>query len=58
MLKNLGSREIPVTLISQFLPIQYEAIMDDRISSKPDDLIYFGVARVLDKYAYAVGNMN
>jgi len=58
MLNNLGSREIPVTLISQYLPIQYEAILDNRITCKPDDLIYIGVARVLEKYAYAVGNMN
>ena len=58
MLLNLESKHIPLNLLSQFLPLQYQATLENRIENNVHDLIYFGISRILDKYSYAVGEIN
>ncbi|MFO7447363.1 MAG: class II D-tagatose-bisphosphate aldolase, non-catalytic subunit [Ignavibacteriaceae bacterium] len=54
LLNNLTQNIIPLSLLSQFLPDEYEAIMEGRISVNPADLIHHKIQHVLNKYSYAV----
>lgn len=40
----------PLTLLSQYLPAQYEAVREGRLRNRPADLLKEGVARVLRQY--------
>ncbi len=55
LLENLSGRSIPLTLISQYLPAQYDAVRQQRISSHPLSLIRDRISEVLDVYARACG---
>jgi D-tagatose-1,6-bisphosphate aldolase subunit GatZ/KbaZ len=55
LLKNLSGRKIPLSVLSQYLPMQYNAIREGRIQNNLLDLIDYGIARVLDIYSYATG---
>ena len=46
-------RALPLTLLSQYLPLQYAAIRDGRLSNEPRELVLDGVAQVLAPYAQA-----
>jgi D-tagatose-1,6-bisphosphate aldolase subunit GatZ/KbaZ len=50
LLEQLGSTEIPLTLISQYLPLQYAAIRDHALRNEPRDLVLAGVEQVLLAY--------
>jgi D-tagatose-1,6-bisphosphate aldolase subunit GatZ/KbaZ len=54
LIKNLRSRDIPLTLISQFLPNQYEKIRNSSLKNDPVSLIKDKVIEVLNGYSYAV----
>lgn len=53
LLKDLAAVRIPLSLISQYLPLQYAAIRDGRLQSNPRELVLEGVANVLRHYAGA-----
>ncbi len=53
LLLNLSKQEIPITLLSQFLPESFEDIRKDEIKNTPEDLIINRISKVLDKYNYA-----
>jgi len=53
MLKALAARGIPLTLISQYLPVQYAAIRAGRLANDPRELVLDGVEQVLHHYARA-----
>jgi D-tagatose-1,6-bisphosphate aldolase subunit GatZ/KbaZ len=55
LLENLSKQEIPMSLLSQYLPLQYEAIREGRIQNSAPDLIDYGIVRVLDIYSFATG---
>lgn len=55
MLRNLGSKEIPDTLLSQYLPNQYEAVVSGTIRKKPTELIRHRIMEVTGKYARSCG---
>jgi D-tagatose-1,6-bisphosphate aldolase subunit GatZ/KbaZ len=55
LIQNLTEKEIPLNLLSQYLPMQYDSIIENKITNTIENLIYHGVARVLDIYEYAVG---
>jgi D-tagatose-1,6-bisphosphate aldolase subunit GatZ/KbaZ len=44
---------VPLTLISQYLPLQYAAIRDGRLKNKPRALLLDSVEHVLIHYAAA-----
>jgi D-tagatose-1,6-bisphosphate aldolase subunit GatZ/KbaZ len=50
LLERLASRGIPLTLISQYLPVQYAAIRAGRLQNDPRELVLDGVEQVLRHY--------
>ena len=55
LLENLTIHRAPLTLISQYLPGQYEAIRDGTTSAEPRALIQCKIREVLSLYASACG---
>ena len=55
LLDNLSARPIPLTLLSQYLPIQYRAVRAGALSNDPRALVRAGVGTVIDDYARACG---
>lgn len=58
LLSNLGERPVPLTLISQYLPMEYEAIRAGELEALPTQIIQHHIRRVLDVYAQACGSKN
>ena len=54
LMTNL-SGEIPLALISQYLPNQYEAIREKRLPNRPASLVESRIRQVLDTYLNACG---
>jgi D-tagatose-1,6-bisphosphate aldolase subunit GatZ/KbaZ len=57
LVTDLRSRGTPLTLLSQYLPRQYEAIRSGRIANDPHQVLLEGVRAVLDGYARACGSV-
>jgi D-tagatose-1,6-bisphosphate aldolase subunit GatZ/KbaZ len=55
LLENLNSQTIPMTLISQYFPIEYDKIRRGELQNRPLDLIQSRVRNVLSAYASACG---
>ncbi|HEY5264379.1 MAG TPA: class II D-tagatose-bisphosphate aldolase, non-catalytic subunit, partial [Steroidobacteraceae bacterium] len=53
LLEGLAAVKVPLTLVSQYLPLQYAAIRDGRLRNNPRELVLDGVAQVLRHYADA-----
>ena len=52
---NLSAHPIPLTLLSQYLPIQYQAVREGTLANDPRALIGAGIGAVVDAYARACG---
>jgi D-tagatose-1,6-bisphosphate aldolase subunit GatZ/KbaZ len=53
MLDNLDANPPPLSLVSQYLPLQYEAIRAGWLGLRSRDLILHAVERVLQRYSAA-----
>jgi D-tagatose-1,6-bisphosphate aldolase subunit GatZ/KbaZ len=53
LLANLKSRGIPLTLLSQYLPVQYAAVREGALASDPRELVLDAAGQVLQGYARA-----
>jgi D-tagatose-1,6-bisphosphate aldolase subunit GatZ/KbaZ len=53
LFSNLAVRGIPQTLLSQYLPRQYEHVRQDRLDCVPDALVFDRVRDTLKDYAVA-----
>jgi D-tagatose-1,6-bisphosphate aldolase subunit GatZ/KbaZ len=53
LLEGLSAATVPLTLVSQYLPLQYAAIRDGRLRNDPRELVIDGIAQVLRHYADA-----
>ena len=53
LLNNLAQRAIPLTLLSQYCPIQYQAIRLGQMVNHPTEILIDGVAEVLRHYQQA-----
>lgn len=53
LIDNLTKRGIPLTLLSQYLPMQYAAVREGVLVNDPRELLIEGVARVLRGYTDA-----
>ncbi len=53
LIKNMKSKEIPLTLINQFMPIQYNKIRRGILKNEPEALIKDWVVNCIDEYLYA-----
>jgi len=58
LLRRLDATELPLTLLSQYLPSQYAAIREGRLANEAQAILLEGVARVLRQYAQACGPRN
>jgi D-tagatose-1,6-bisphosphate aldolase subunit GatZ/KbaZ len=50
LLQNLRRRDVPLTLLSQYLPLQYAAVREGRLANEPRALLLDGVAQILRDY--------
>lgn len=55
LLQNLGDQPLPLTLLSQYLPLQYGRIRSGAVSNNPRSILLDKVRSVLSDYAYACG---
>lgn len=55
LMQNLQKWKIPLTLLSQFLPDQYQAVRTGDIENLPHDLILYKIRQTLQDYANATG---
>ena len=53
LLANLAAHRAPLTLLSQFLPVQYEAVRSGEIRNQPAALIHHKIRAVTGVYACA-----
>jgi D-tagatose-1,6-bisphosphate aldolase subunit GatZ/KbaZ len=53
LMANLRARRMPLTLLSQYLPVQYAAIREGSLVNDPRALLLDGVAQVLRSYSRA-----
>lgn len=53
LIENLRATPIPITLLSQYLPLQYQAVINNRISNEVMAIIYFHIQQVTAPYASA-----
>jgi D-tagatose-1,6-bisphosphate aldolase subunit GatZ/KbaZ len=54
---NLDASPPPLTLVSQYLPTQYEAIRSGRLEANAEDMIQEHIRAVLRVYAAACGKL-
>ncbi len=57
LIENLTARSIPLTLVSQYLPLEYAAIRAEQIESQPGEIIRYHIQLVLRSYAAACGRV-
>ncbi|HEY0941189.1 MAG TPA: D-tagatose-bisphosphate aldolase, class II, non-catalytic subunit [Steroidobacter sp.] len=55
LLTRLRGSSVPLTLLSQFMPRQYEAVRDGRLQANVDELLQEGIAASLRPYMRACG---
>jgi D-tagatose-1,6-bisphosphate aldolase subunit GatZ/KbaZ len=55
LLHNLTEHPLPVSMLSQYLPVQAEAARAGKINAQPAVLIRHKILEVLNQYAYACG---
>jgi D-tagatose-1,6-bisphosphate aldolase subunit GatZ/KbaZ len=55
LLDNLRQYPVPLTLLSQFLPVQYEKVRAGILPNSPSELINDRITAVVADYAYACG---
>lgn len=56
LINNLNSNKIPLSLVSQFMPIQYKKIREGKLGNSPNEWIEHNIGLVLLKYAQACRN--
>jgi D-tagatose-1,6-bisphosphate aldolase subunit GatZ/KbaZ len=56
LLTNLGQAPIPLTLLGQYLPMQYLRVREGSLDNNPRALIIAKIRSVLSDYAYACGS--
>jgi D-tagatose-1,6-bisphosphate aldolase subunit GatZ/KbaZ len=54
LINNLTKKPVPLALLSQYLPNQYNAIRDGRINNEPKSIIINKIINVIENYNYAI----
>ncbi len=54
LIKNLNQVRIPMTLLSQYMPLQYQAVRSGRIELNAEAIIEDRIGNYIDDYLYAV----
>jgi len=55
LLHNMEKVNSPLTLLSQYMPLEYEAVRNGQIENRPEQLIQHHIQHVLKQYARACG---
>ncbi len=55
LLDNLSQSQIPLPLLSQFMPQQYQAVLNGQLAAEPVALVQHHIGLVLQMYASACG---
>lgn len=50
LMNNLGDKPLPLALLSQYLPTQYEKVRSGEVNNHPRELLLAQVPSVLDAY--------
>jgi len=53
MIHNLGTVNIPLTLISEFMPVQYNKIRNGELRNDPESLLRDRIVNCIDDYLFA-----
>ena len=53
LMNNLGEKAIPMPLLSQFMPRQYEAVLNGKLANNPKELIIHKIMEVTSVYSQA-----
>ena len=53
-MKNLSTTPIPLTLVSQYLPVQYKRIRAGLLERKPEALVKDKIKEILEDYESAI----
>lgn len=53
LLTNLKSKDIPLSLLSQFMPIQYTKVREGKLARDPESLIKDRIVNTIDEYLFA-----
>ena len=53
LMRNMGDRPLPLSLLSQYLPEQYQDVRSGKIKNHPREILLSRVMDVLDDYALA-----
>lgn len=53
LISNLSSIDIPLSLISQYMPIQYTKIREHRLEKKPEVMLKDRIVNCIDEYLFA-----
>ncbi len=53
LISNLRSREIPLTLIKQFMPVQYKKVRNNKLKNDPEALLKDVIIDCIEDYIYA-----
>jgi D-tagatose-1,6-bisphosphate aldolase subunit GatZ/KbaZ len=56
LISNLRTADIPLSLLSQYMPIQYAKIRRGVLSPDPEALIRDRISNCIDDYLYACGS--
>ncbi len=55
LVDNLSQSQIPLPLLSQFMPQQYQAVLNGQLAAEPVALVQHHIGLVLQMYASACG---
>lgn len=53
LLTNLSNVDIPLSLLSQYMPIQYTKVREGKLAKEPEALIKDRIVNTIDEYIYA-----
>ncbi len=53
LINNLSENPVPLTLLSQYSPREYDAVREGKITENPVEIIMHRISGVLDNYHYA-----
>ena len=58
LIRNMDATEIPLSMLHQYMPLQYSKVRDGLLPLSARELLFDCVAVMADDYNYAVGNMD
>ena len=54
LIKNLNEVKIPLSILRQYMPVEYNQIRNSQIKNNPVDIIIGHISNTLDEYFFAI----